>query len=108
MSVQSCYWDRTTILINYKPGHTNETTNKEMGLEGTNRRPKMGPQKTNAIRLKEGRPTTSANKYQETETRTTGTTGGGKKQKGNRKMKEKSGSSGVIKTEGQSRRYGEV
>ena len=39
----------------------------------------MGPQKINATMLKENRSTTSANKYKDMETRTTGTTGSGRK-----------------------------
>ena len=44
-----------------------------------------GDPRKNATKLKEGRPNTSARKYKEIDTQTTGTTGGGKKYKGNKK-----------------------
>ena len=57
-----------------------------MDSKRTSRGPKRGSQKINGIDLKEGRPTTSAEKYKWMETRTTGTSGGDNKYSGNQKI----------------------
>ena len=57
-----------------------------MGSKRINRKPKRGPHKTNAKTPKEVRPTASARKYKEMETRKNGTMGGGRKYKANKNV----------------------